>query len=197
MQKSVCLQLKTQTAAYHKFLEDRLDLLSPAVTIDYYQWYLQCFYGFYLPVEKQINAVPLTDIHTGKSQWLAADLLVYGICPQAVPICQAIPSIGNLAQALGVSYVLEGATLGSQIILKHLKESLPFALNHGFNYLTAYKENTGKNWQSFKQRLEAYYLQYPESETIIISSATETFKNLAAWLDKNAPAEYAKLHDND
>ncbi|MCH5717051.1 biliverdin-producing heme oxygenase [Niabella hibiscisoli] len=65
------------------------------------------------------------------------------------------PSFDNEAEALGALYVLEGATLGGQFIIKQLKKNdslaaLPLA------YYNVYANQTGIRWKQFLEVINRY-----------------------------------------
>jgi len=60
-----------------------------------------------------------------------------------------IHNLENEAEAFGALYVMEGSTLGGNVIAKQLKRNPEFE-NMEFNYFGVYGENTGPYWQEFK-----------------------------------------------
>lgn len=58
-------------------------------------------------------------------------------------------NLENEAEAFGALYVMEGSTLGGNVIVKQLKKNPEFE-NVEFNYFGIYGENTGSFWQEFK-----------------------------------------------
>jgi heme oxygenase (biliverdin-IX-beta and delta-forming) len=58
-------------------------------------------------------------------------------------------NLDNAYEAIGALYVLEGATLGGQIILKRLQSQLEPKLSHYF--YSAYQANTQHMWSVFGQ----------------------------------------------
>lgn len=61
----------------------------------------------------------------------------------------SIHNLENEAEAFGALYVMEGSTLGGNVIAKQLKRNPEFE-NVEFNYFGVYGENTGPYWQEFK-----------------------------------------------
>jgi heme oxygenase len=62
-------------------------------------------------------------------------------------------NLENEAEAFGALYVMEGSTLGGNVIAKQLKKNPEF-VDTEFNYFGIYGENTGTLWQEFKQILD-------------------------------------------
>lgn len=96
------------------------------------------------------------------------------------------------AAALGGMYVLEGSTLGGQMISKHLSTVLGTTVAGKTTYLSAYANQTGTMWKSFLQLLcEAGTNNHNEDE--IIDSAVNTF-----FLLNNCLSEYSyQLAENE
>ena len=85
-----------------------------------------------------------------KTTWLQDDLRALG---QPLP---ALPAparwVGSLAQALGVMYVLEGATLGLSVVTRRLPPTHPAVAGAG-RFMAAYGEQTGSRWAGFVRQL--------------------------------------------
>lgn len=62
-------------------------------------------------------------------------------------------NLENEAEAFGALYVMEGSTLGGNVIAKQLKRNPEFE-NVEFNYFGVYGENTGPFWQEFKSIID-------------------------------------------
>jgi hypothetical protein len=120
---SLIQALRTETAELHVALEKRLPFFSEQLDIDLYRRLIAAYHGFYQPLERQFQVLALAP--TGLDQSLRIklpvlrmDLMALGLdetAIEALPACQRLPQIHSPAAALGVSYVLEGATLGGQI----------------------------------------------------------------------------------
>lgn len=57
-------------------------------------------------------------------------------------------------EALGAMYVIEGSTLGGNVIAKQLSRTEGFD-DVTFNFFGCYHENTGPMWKNFKETLDA------------------------------------------
>ena len=80
------------------------------------------------------------------------------------------------AALLGVLYVLEGSTLGGQILRKHLQHM--YGLEHdGLRYYTGYGKQTGSHWKAFKTRMNQA-LVTPETIDTAVEAARHTFVRL-------------------
>ena len=123
---SLIQALRSETAELHIALEKRLPFFSEQLDLDLYRRLMAAYYGFYQPLEQRLHVLALTP--TGLDQSLRiklpvlrADLTALGLeaaTIEALPTCQALPLIDSRAAALGVSYVLEGATPGRWAALR-------------------------------------------------------------------------------
>ena len=124
----------------------------------------------------------LPDIHRrAKLPWLEKDLSALGIDGDAreqLPVCGELPPCDSLAEALGCLYVLEGASLGGQVISQHFQHSLALEANNGLAFFTSYGQETRTMWQTFGERL----MVAEADEIAVIHSASETFLTLERWL---------------
>lgn len=176
-------ELKKTTAQVHDQLEKRIDILSHLETIDLYKNLLIKFYQFYLPIEEQLqkygNALPLEG--RIKLHFLKNDLLAIGMTPEQItrlPKADPLPSLCTLAEAVGAFYVLEGSTLGGQVISKHLRQKLGILPEKGGGFFWAYGENTMPMWLKFKDFLNTYEGDHGKA----LESAKNTFLALENWL---------------
>lgn len=98
--------------------------------------------------------------------------------PAAPPLCLAMPPLRTRAQLLGAMYVLEGSTLGGQVIARQLDKA--GITSHAF--FTGRAERTGPLWKAFCQLLgEA---AAPEDQAAVVASAILTFQTLSEWLNQ-------------
>jgi len=97
--------------------------------------------------------------------------------PGQLPLCSALPPLATVPQLLGAMYVLEGSTLGGQVLARQLAK----AGSQQVRYFTGYGALTGPRWKAFCQLLgEAAPDAATEDE--IVQSAIQTFQHLATWL---------------
>lgn len=99
---------------------------------------------------------------------------------EALPACPQLPPLLTRAQVLGAMYVLEGSTLGGQLISRQLaKADIPFR-----TYFSGYGEQTGSRWKRFCVLLTAEAEQDPSQQASIVESAILTFQQLYAWIEQ-------------
>ena len=188
-------QLRSKTAHSHQLMEQNSvsqSLMSQGVTMTQYAQYLKSMYGFICGFEKMV--FPLLK-HNGllqiddrrKSHLLQADLalLNHTTAPPCVKDELFSTHYQTSSAALGGMYVLEGSTLGGQIINRHLAKVLGDSVAGKTTYLTAYAGQTGGMWKVFLQLLcEAGATNANEDE--IIDSAVNTFSLLNNCLSEHS-----------
>ena len=80
----------------------------------------------------------------------------------------------------GLTYVLEGATLGGRVISRHIERVLGLDAAHGARFFHGYGEQTGAMWKAFRAALSAFADQ-PTQEDQVVASAIATFAALRVW----------------
>ena len=187
---SILERLKSDTRARHVALESRTVLLNNDLSHSNYSRCLQRFFSYYAPLERQLREYPawheagLVYDNRYKTAQLVQDLLALGVTQNvlaSIPQCNTLPELETTAQIFGCLYVIEGATLGGQIISKHLNVSLSLTPDFGCSFFAGYGKQTGSQWKSFGARLTAFATQ-TGSDDEIIASANKTFQTLDCWL---------------
>ena len=183
---SILARLKAETQTHHDAVERSIGLALPGLTLDHYARVLARFLGFYRPLERRLLAVPgLADMLPDlpgrrKAHLLAADLAALGRC-DAVPDCPDLPALATATQALGCLYVLEGATLGGQLLRRHVGATLGLTPEAGCRFFAAYGDRVGEMWHSFREAVAGYVVT-PEREADAVGAAVATFATLDRWL---------------
>ncbi|MCS3531857.1 biliverdin-producing heme oxygenase [Chryseobacterium sp. JUb7] len=80
----------------------------------------------------------------------------------------------NENEALGAMYVIEGSTLGGNVIAKQLSKTEGFD-NVTFNFFGCYQENTGPMWKSFKEVLDTEVKEENYNEVLSGAKKLYTF----------------------
>lgn len=181
--------LREATHLAHMRIEGVLPLLDPGLTRARYTQVVETFYGFCAPLEPRITSAAgavgpaLTLDLRSKLPLLLTDLRALGRTRaevEALPHCPSLPVVESPSHAIGALYVLEGATLGGQIIRKHLRNLLDIDASRGAAYFTGYGATTGAMWTRFGQ----YVNESAEIETdAALHAAVETFQTLTRWLE--------------
>lgn len=182
--------LRTETAEMHVALEKRLPFFSEQLDVNLYRRLMAAYYGFYQPLEQRLHVLALIPAGLDQSlriklPVLRSDLKALGLDETAIdalPVCHALPRIDSRAAALGVSYVLEGATLGGQILRRRVAEQLGLDASSGAAFLNVYGELTGRRWKDFLQYLDDRNLS--DAQTLEVTHAAKaTFTYFEHWLD--------------
>ena len=183
-------RLKQETKGYHEQLERSLSICDEHLTLARYQNILAHFLGFYQPVELLFNAFQQGHIlnreveRRSKTPWLLQDLNALGFTGvdlAALPTCIDLPRLDTLYQALGCMYVLEGATLGGQIITRHIQRVLRLDEHCGCSFFHGYGSDTGTMWKAFGELLVTH-ISNGEAENAVVFAACETFTLFHQWL---------------
>jgi heme oxygenase len=180
----ILAELRSSTAERHAAIESVVPLMGDDVAWVDYESYLRSFLGFLEPLEQRLQQVPglkaaLPDLEQRfKTPLLQADL-------EGIPVtrCARLPKLDSLASAMGVLYVLEGSTLGGQVLLRHLTEQFGAGFPHAF--LASYGSNTGAMWKAFGGYVRAAVVT-PHDRALAIAAANETFALLHQWLEVNS-----------
>jgi heme oxygenase len=183
-------RLRLETRALHQRVERAVGFPRCVASLDRYVAMLQRLFGFYEPIERQLRegraTVPadLASQRLLKSSWLRDDLIVCGIPNDRIaklPRCRHVPAIRK-ASAWGCLYVLEGATLGGQIIRRELQRALPLPTDRGAAFFSSYGSRVGEMWTSFCQALNVFGAREPASGDEIIEGAIATFTCFEEWV---------------
>jgi heme oxygenase (biliverdin-IX-beta and delta-forming) len=178
--------LRKRTADLHELIEGRVPVFREGFTIEDYAQLVERFFGFWAPVEDRLsNLRSLRDPDLAlesrlKSTLLSQDLLILGRDPATVGQCDKLPRLDSFLQGLGCLYVLEGSTLGSQIISRCLKEKLQLGERTGASFFNAYGGLTGARWMEFKGFVSAS-VKFEHADTVV-EAARDTFLCFYEWL---------------
>lgn len=181
-------KIKQATAHLHDQLEQKMfvgEIMNGSLTFEQYQTILTVNYATHLAVEDFLfdglsdELRQKLDIESRvKLSALLRDLeeinSVTGGSPQNAP---DFIDLNSDAAILGAMYVMEGATLGGNVIVKRLKTNehlLPYHLN--YHYYQVYGDQLGLKWKQFLEVLNAI----PETEhEAAIKNAVSLFEYMA------------------
>ena len=183
-------QLKAATRYAHDALEAQVNLVRLATSPTAYHALLQRFYGFYLPLELRLATLPWTTVAFDlaprrKTPLLRRDLLHLGETSATLahlPICRDRPEPVDLAAGCGCLYVLEGATLGGQLISRRLRQTLGLHATSGAAFFTSYGDQIGPMWTNFGAFVNQQAATHPRQRGAMIDAACTTFAALRDWL---------------
>jgi heme oxygenase len=181
-------RLREATREAHARIEGSLTLLDPKLTRQSYLSIIEAFFGFYVVVEPRVlhaagaHAADIELGRRGKVSLLRIDLQTLGkttIEIEALRRCVELPLAVTPSQALGVLYVLEGATLGGQVIGRNLGAALGLGATNGAAFFAGYGDETRAMWKRFSEHVDRSGALDSE---MVIASAVDTFEKLRSWL---------------
>jgi heme oxygenase len=188
---SILQRLKQETQSLHQQLEQRVDVMHHLQSVAAYQELLIAFYGYYAPLEEVLERVDWRGVglhwpERRKVNKLDLDLQRLGIDSSKLPRCEQLPAIPNLESALGCLYVLEGATLGGQIIQKEIAEQLQIFAHNGAAFFNSYGEQVGPMWAKFREVVVNFATKVNQEDRIL-RTAQDTFQKFDDWLIVSKP----------
>jgi heme oxygenase len=189
--EDILAALRRRTRREHDAIERSIALMRDDLTVGVYTRTIERFYGFWLPMEAQLRATlglrecGFNLIEREKAGLLALDLRALSAGdPASLPLCADLPDVSDVASALGCLYVIEGATLGGQVIKRHLRARLNVTPESGGRFFHGYGAETGSMWQAFCSELGAH-ARTLESHGRTIDAAIATFRSLRQWLERD------------
>lgn len=166
--------------------------MRPDLTLEEYRQWVARFYGYYAPLEKLIGerfpeeAATLPYSDRIKAPALRLDLLALGFAEaeiESLPLARQLPEETGPGSFFGIAYVIEGATLGGQIITKHLQKILPVSADAGCSFFAGYGAETSPRWKSFLGTMEAETTDEARQDNAV-TAAVQTFSTMRDWLLK-------------
>lgn len=185
-------RLRTRTAIAHEQLERApllAELASGCIELSRYSQYLRSMQVFHQALDGALlSQLPPGYSHASLNQRpaLDRDLAALNIQPGNLPEAltgAARALVSSPAAAWGVLYVLEGARLGSQVLLKRNANNPSVRQAHTF--IRGEAEATGRIWLTFCAALESGVA--PAEVGTLLNAAEQTFELLGQWL--GAPHE--------
>ena len=113
---------------------------------------------------------------------LASDLRALGVEPLAP---MPAPEPLSDAEALGALYVIEGSTLGGQVIMRSL-QGTDFEAG-ATRFFDAYGPRTGAMWKAFCAALEAFGVARPQDVPFVLAGARRCFGAFQTSLSDDSP----------
>lgn len=185
-------RLKEETKSLHDKIEQTFlfkKILRQEITLRDYQLLIKKLYGFITPCEDLIDSLKCKSVieNRKKKPWLEQDLHALKISNNGditFPRCIDLPVLSEHEHVLGYLYVMEGATLGGQIITKMLKNQLQITQDHGGRFFYGYGDETKMMWNEFCSFL--CRINDTKQQNKIILSASNTFNRLFKWMENRS-----------
>lgn len=178
-------QLHTATKPAHRALERNLNLLQKPVSAARIERALKKFLGFHLVWESGFsNSEVFTQLmmNRGRARLAASDLEALGLSHEEiarVPVSEAAAALHRSAEiTMGSLYVMEGSTLGGEVIAKALRAEtwLPA---QGLQYFSPPNRDARSDWNELKTWAETRFA--PATWDLIEQGAQETFSLMNTW----------------
>ena len=175
-------RLRAATRTAHAALEDSLALLRAPLSRARFAQTLAGFHAFHRAWEPRMAALIGDEALTGPRRRLTLieqDLETLGVTAgPRVPF--AVDFLADRSCAWGSLYVMEGSTLGGQMISKALRREAEWTPETGLAYFNPYGRRTAAMWRGFCDALER---QAPSLEPDgVVQGARETFRALEVGL---------------
>ena len=151
--------LKERTEVAHASLEKKLivHIKNVRSTATYVELLL-LLYPFHLRASELLAAhtviFPENNPDSARAGNIRSDLNHFGVSVStAISGQPMLPSVDSVEAALGMHYVLEGSTMGGQIITRLLSNAMNVSPVHGFSFFNPYQSQTIPRWEKFKSHL--------------------------------------------
>lgn len=158
---SVLQRMKRDTARLHQAVERAVPAMRVASRAEYGELLL-AFHSVVAPLERRLaGRAELRDVVPElEARWrapsLERDLALLGLAPPPPAPPAVLPELATTPEALGSLYVLEGSTLGGQVISRRLQQALGIAPAHGGAFFGARGRSLGPMWIGFTGALAGY-----------------------------------------
>lgn len=187
----ILAKLKEATKEQHQNLEATVNVMDKMFSLDNYKNLLWKFYRFYNAIEPKLDKLVWSEVNYNfsnrlKLPKLERDLRELGVFDEVKggSKWQNIPDLDSFAKAFGSLYVIEGATLGGQVIKRHLESHLGITPENGGEFFSGYGDMTGKMWKDFGSVITAFAENQSVDDTII-TSAKNTFDSFRECFEES------------
>jgi len=181
----ISAQLKDSTADLHRHVESKMSgvLFSADLTPEAYLQVLENMRIAYTSMENAVSLVPdCRDMMSERSKIALLDNDISFL--EKITQSSGIKTSAGFdfsrvteANAWGLLYVMEGATLGGAFICKRLDDH-PW-INHAcLNFFASYGSERGAKWKSFQAALEEFISENPEQNEEVIDGAFMAFRQM-------------------
>jgi len=171
-------------------------LVSADYTLDEYRVLLKRLHAYVAALEEKFEATPADRLNLARARTprLLADLAAL----DAEPLATALNPLGALkdidfadaSNRAAVLYVMEGSSLGGQVIRRALFAHLGPAVSQAVSYFDCYDGTHGSIWRRTMATIE----QHPDlCVERMGSTAALIFATLTRWLQPGAPSSHHGL----
>ena len=173
-------RLRDSTRQQHREIEALIDPMKNFCSLEAYKAHVLKSWTFYLPLEADLahldwSAAGIDFASRRKTPLLEEDLRILGVaCPEPEEARHPLDRT-DLNFAVGCLYVLEGATLGGQLISRYLS-TIGIGPTTGGLFFNGYGAKTGEMWKSFQASATGYCVTDDQIRQAV-TGAKSTFRN--------------------
>jgi heme oxygenase len=177
-------RLRQETEADHQNVEGAVPLMHRGLNIAEYVQCLQRIYGVVAAWEERaVEVAPewLQPVLLARRRrpLLELDLAWFDVSERD-DRRPTLPEMNSLSSLFGTMYVMEGSTLGGQLIARHVEAALHLSEGRGNSYFRGHGGQTGPLWREFCEMLK---LRIPDEQTdTVVVSAKAMFRTFGTWL---------------
>jgi heme oxygenase (biliverdin-IX-beta and delta-forming) len=178
-------RLRLETANDHQEAEKGMHLMHLDVDAADYLRCLSRVYGILAPWEEQAFVAAPEWLRASLSlrkrrHMLDSDFATWGALP--TPDRATLPPFDDVYSMLGAMYVMEGSTLGGQVISRHVEKCLGLVAGNGDAFFLGHGDQTGRMWKEFCSLLET---KVPEDRSdSVILGAKAMFRCFREWMSR-------------
>jgi heme oxygenase len=181
-------KLRQETETDHHNVEAAVSLIHPGLKSAEYVQCLQRMYGVVAAWEERAAEMAPEWLQPSllarqRRLHLKLDLARFGAAEKddGRPV---LPEMNNLPSLLGTMYVMEGSTLGGQLIARHVEVALHLSEGQGSSYFRGHGSQTGPLWKEFCEMLK---LRIPDEQTdAVVVSAKAMFSTFGIWMQRKS-----------
>jgi heme oxygenase len=177
--------LRDATRQAHTTLERRIDLMSAVGSQTRFERLLRRFETFHRDWEPKVEGLisqPPLLIPRRRLALLHADLTALDLAPDPGP-GPDLSWLDNAGAAWGSLYVVEGSTLGGQVIAKALSNRT-WLQSANIRYFGSRGRRTAAFWRETTEAITTYGRHHDQGQ--VLDGAARTFELLVDWLSPSA-----------
>jgi heme oxygenase len=182
-------RLRAATAGAHERMHAHRGFAAAAagaISIADYRWLLRRLHGFHRAFEIALAERVGAEFvgARARAHLIAADLEALGLDAGEIarlPLCDALSTPRDKAEALGALYVVEGSTLGGVQIARALQGVVGGSDGRGRLFYLGYGERHGAMWRAFLEELEALAERRADADAAV-RAAVDTFEQFERWM---------------
>jgi len=184
-------KLRQETEAAHRTVEDAVPLIHEGLDAAHYVQCLQQIYGVVAAWEERVVEIGPEWLQSAllarqRKPLLERDFAWFGVTKKdnRRPV---LPEMDDLPSLFGAMYVMEGSTLGGQLIARHVETVLHLSEGQGSSYFRGHGSQTGPMWKEFCEMLK---LRIPDEQTdAVVVSAKAMFSTFGTWMQRKSAVD--------